>query len=50
MFIATIIRKINEWTKYRRTVRELSTLNERELKDIGVAPGDIERLAWEARR
>ncbi|WP_342362905.1 DUF1127 domain-containing protein [Terrarubrum flagellatum] len=50
MFIINIIRKINEWTRYRRTVRELSTLTERELKDIGLQHGDIERMAWEVRR
>ena len=50
MFIINIIRKINEWTKYRRTVIELNKLSDRELRDIGVAHGDIERLAWETRR
>lgn len=47
MFIINIIRKINEWTKYRRTVRELSTLTTRELADIGVQRHDIPRLARE---
>ena len=47
MFLATIIRKINEWTKYRRTVRELNGLSARELADIGVFRHDIPRLARE---
>lgn len=45
MFLINIIRKINEWTKYRRTVRELSTLSARELADIGIFRHDIERIA-----
>ncbi len=47
MFLINIIRKINEWTKYRRTVRELNTLSARELADIGVQRHDIPRLARE---
>ncbi|MBN9064541.1 MAG: DUF1127 domain-containing protein [Rhizobiales bacterium 65-9] len=42
-----IIRKINEWTRYRRTLRELGTLNARELADIGVQRHDIRRIARE---
>lgn len=50
MFIATIIRKINEWTRYRRNVRELVALTDRELADIGIARADINRLAREGSR
>jgi uncharacterized protein YjiS (DUF1127 family) len=50
MFIATIIRKINEWTRYRRNMRELAALTDRELEDIGIHRSDVERLSWEAAR
>ena len=33
---------------YLRTVRELSTCTERELDDLGIARGDIYRIAREA--
>lgn len=35
---------------YRQTLQELSALSNRELDDIGVAPGDIHRIATEAAR
>ncbi len=50
MFFTTIIRKINEWTKYRRNMRELMVLSDRELDDIGIKRLDIESLAWKAAR
>ena len=50
MFLMTIIRKINEWTKYRRTMQSLSALSNRELADIGIYRHDIERLSWDASR
>ncbi|MBN9064544.1 MAG: DUF1127 domain-containing protein [Rhizobiales bacterium 65-9] len=45
MFIATLIRKINEWTRYRRNIRELGALTDRELADIGIARDEIGRIA-----
>lgn len=45
MFITTIIRKINEWTRYRRNLRELGALTDRELADIGIVRDDIARIA-----
>jgi uncharacterized protein YjiS (DUF1127 family) len=50
MFIATIIRKINAWTRYRRNMRELAQLTDRELEDIGINRADIDRLSWDAAR
>jgi len=35
---------VSRWLAYERTVRELSLLNERELQDIGAAPGMISYL------
>ena len=50
MIISTIIRKINEWTRYRRNVRELAALTDRELADIGISRADIARLSRDAAR
>lgn len=50
MFITAIIRKINQWTKYRRNLRELAVLSDRELDDIGIKRLDIDSLAWKAAR
>lgn len=33
---------------YHDTLLELSRLSDRELADIGLAPGDIEGVAWSA--
>lgn len=38
------------WKKYNRTVSELSALSNRELDDLGLARGDIARIAREASR
>jgi len=47
-----ILNKISRWYKTRsrqqRTVRELSSLNTRELADIGLTRSDIDRVAKEA--
>jgi len=34
-----------KWSNYRRVVRELSSLSDAELKDIGLTRGDIEWVA-----
>lgn len=33
---------------YRNTLAELRSLGRRELNDLGIAPGDLERIAREA--
>jgi uncharacterized protein YjiS (DUF1127 family) len=40
--------RINTWKRYNRTVTELSALSNRELADLGIARGDINRVAREA--
>ena len=35
-------------SKYRRTVRELSQMSDRELRDIGIHRADIRRIARES--
>lgn len=40
------IRKtLQKWSAYSQTVRELNALGSRELTDLGITRGDIERIA-----
>ena len=40
------IRKtFQKWSAYQQTVRELNALGNRELNDLGITRGDIERIA-----
>ena len=34
------------WRKHRNVIKELNKLTDRELKDIGINRGDIDRLVW----
>jgi uncharacterized protein YjiS (DUF1127 family) len=47
MFIA-IIRFVQAWKRYNRSLSELSRLGDRELADIGISRSDIPRVAWES--
>lgn len=40
-----IARSFNNWLKYRQTVTELGRMSGRELRDLGIERGDIERIA-----
>lgn len=40
-----IARSINNWRKYRQTVTELGRMSNRELRDLGIERGDIDRVA-----
>ncbi len=42
--------RVSNWKRYNRTVSELSALSTRELADLGIARGDIARIAREATR
>jgi uncharacterized protein YjiS (DUF1127 family) len=42
--------RYSSWKRYNRTVNELSQLSTRELSDLGIARGDIARIAREASR
>lgn len=42
--------RFSTWKRYNRTVNELSALSNRELSDLGLARGDIHRVAREAVR
>jgi uncharacterized protein YjiS (DUF1127 family) len=48
--ILSLVRIIKAFRDYNRTYRELSELSERELADIGIDRGDIERVAAGAHR
>lgn len=45
MSIKEISHKIQEWRRYRASVRELTRLTDRELHDLGIARADIEHIA-----
>jgi uncharacterized protein YjiS (DUF1127 family) len=42
MGIRTTIKK---WAAYQQTVRELASLDNRQLTDLGISRGDIQRVA-----
>ncbi|MFN3656228.1 MAG: DUF1127 domain-containing protein [Pseudolabrys sp.] len=47
---AAIVRFIQEWKRYNRSLNELSRLGDRELADLGITRSDIPRLAMAASR
>jgi uncharacterized protein YjiS (DUF1127 family) len=45
--LLSVVRFFNAWKRYGVAVDELSHLSDRELADIGITRGDIQRVAWE---
>jgi uncharacterized protein YjiS (DUF1127 family) len=45
MFLTTLLAALARWRRYRRTIAELEQLDDRALKDLGIARGDIRRVA-----
>lgn len=45
MLFENVKNNYRRWRKYRRTVEELSVLNDRELTDIGISRWDIQAVA-----
>ncbi|MGF0537939.1 DUF1127 domain-containing protein [Agrobacterium sp. ES01] len=43
-------RSLNNWRKYRQTVTELGRMSDRELRDLGIGRGEINRIARDAVR
>ena len=35
-----------KWGEHRRIIKQLNTLSDRELSDIGIKRADIDRLVW----
>jgi uncharacterized protein YjiS (DUF1127 family) len=48
--LLSIVRLVQAWKRYGVAVDELSHLSDRELADIGITRGDIQRVAWEQAR
>lgn len=46
----SIYSRFRRWRRYRETVRELQTLSNDQLRDLGIEPTEISRLAREASR
>ena len=44
--LATMMTAFAAWRRYRAAVRQLSDLDERTLRDIGLNRADIKRAAW----
>lgn len=39
-------RYIMTWRKHRKVIKELNKLTDKQLHDIGITRGDIDRLVW----
>ena len=48
--LSHLIRMFRAGRRYDASLRELNSLGDRELADIGLARSDIERTAWETAR
>jgi uncharacterized protein YjiS (DUF1127 family) len=44
--LTSFIRYVRSWREYGTTVRELSSLNDRELADLGITRSDIPHIAF----
>jgi uncharacterized protein YjiS (DUF1127 family) len=49
MYIGTLIQLFAAWRKYRIAVRELASLDDRALHDIGLNRTQIRQAAWRGR-
>jgi uncharacterized protein YjiS (DUF1127 family) len=48
--LTSFIRYVRTWREYGTTVRELASLNDRELADLGITRSDIPHVAWQHAR
>jgi uncharacterized protein YjiS (DUF1127 family) len=48
--LVAFLRYLHAWRQYGNTVRELSSLSDRELADLGITRSDIPHIAWEQPR
>ena len=45
--LVAILNFLRAWRRYNVSLRELNSLDDRELADIGITRSDIPRIAWE---
>ncbi len=45
--LLAILNFLRAWRRYNVSLRELNSLGDRELADIGITRSDIPRIAWE---
>jgi uncharacterized protein YjiS (DUF1127 family) len=48
MILSSIIRALRSWRRFNNNLRELNSMGDRELSDIGISRSDIPRVAWDA--
>jgi uncharacterized protein YjiS (DUF1127 family) len=49
MYLASLIRAFVAWRRYRIAVQQLSELDERTLRDLGLDRAQIREVAWNGR-
>jgi uncharacterized protein YjiS (DUF1127 family) len=45
--LLSILSFLQAWKRYNKSLRELNSLGDRELADIGISRSDIPRVAWD---
>jgi uncharacterized protein YjiS (DUF1127 family) len=48
MILSSIVRALRSWRRFNANLRELNSLGDRELADIGISRSDIPRVAWDS--
>ena len=46
--LLAILKFLKAWRRYNASLRELYSLGDRELADIGITRSDIPRIAWDS--
>ena len=49
MFLSSLLAGLNRWLRYRETLRELASLSDRQLDDLGISRSDIPSAARNGR-